>query len=82
MAKEKIKEGIEDLNLELFIKKISIQLYLIKKELEKFPEETKKESSEITNKINKIDNELLKKFNIKFSKSTKEAALELISILK
>ena len=82
MTKEKQKSENEELEINLFIKKISIQLYVVSKKLENFPEEQKKEAIEISKQLNKIDKELLKRFNIKLSSSTKESALELIKIMK
>ncbi len=82
MTKEKQKSENEELEINSFIKKISIQLYVVSKKLENFPEEQKKEAIEISKQLNKIDKELLKRFNIKLSSSTKESALELIKIMK
>jgi hypothetical protein len=44
--------------------------------------ENKKEYLEVSKQLNKIDKDLLKRFNVKFSNSTKESALELMKILK
>lgn len=82
MTKEKQKSENEELEINSFIKKISIQLYVVSKKLENFHEEQKKEAIEISKQLNKIDKELLKRFNIKLSSSTKESALELIKIMK
>lgn len=82
MTKEKQKSENEELEINSFIKKISIQLYVASKKLENFPEEQKKEAIEISKQLNKIDKELLKRFNIKLSNSTKESALDLIKIMK
>lgn len=82
MTKEKKQSENEELEISSFIKKISIQLYLASKKLEEFPEENKKDAIEISKQLNKIDKELLKRFNIKLSSSTKESALELMKIMK
>lgn len=82
MTKNKKQSENEELEISSFIKKISIQLYLASKKLEEFPEENKKDAIEISKQLNKIDKELLKRFNIKLSSSTKESALELIKIMK
>ncbi len=82
MTKDKKQSENEELEISSFIKKISIQLYLASKKLEEFPEENKKDAIEISKQLNKIDKELLKRFNIKLSSSTKESALELIKIMK
>lgn len=72
----------EEMDINSFIKKISIQLYVASKNLEKFPEENKKEALEISKQLSKIDKDLLKRFGIKLSNTTKESALELLKILK
>lgn len=82
MTKDKKQSENEELEISSFIKKISIQLYLASKKLEEFPEENKKDAIEISKQLNKIDKELLKRFNIKLSSNTKESALELIKIMK
>lgn len=82
MKNEKQKSENEELDINLFIKKISIQLYVVSKKLETFPEENKKEALEISKQLNKIDKDLLKRFNIKLTNDTKESALELIKIMK
>ena len=82
MTKDIKQSENEELEISSFIKKISIQLYLASKKLEEFPEENKKDAIEISKQLNKIDKELLKRFNIKLSSSTKESALELIKIMK
>lgn len=82
MTKDKKQSENEELEISSFIKKISIQLYLASKKLEEFPEENKKDAIEISKQLNKIDKDLLKRFNIKLSSSTKESALELIKIMK
>ena len=82
MTKDIKQSENEELEISSFIKKISIQLYLASKKLEEFPEENKKDAIEISKQLNKIDKELLKRFNIKLSSNTKESALELIKIMK
>lgn len=76
------KSEKETLDITSLIKKISIQLFIISKDLEEFPEESKKEASAIIKSLNKIDKELLKAFNIKLSSSSKESALDLFKIMK
>lgn len=75
-------EEKDTMQIESFVKKISIQLYLISKEIEKIKTDDKKEISLISKKLSKIDKDILKKFNIKLSDSTKESALEILKILK
>jgi hypothetical protein len=82
MENKKQKSENEELEINSFIKKISIELYIASKKLENFSTENKKEALEISKKLNKIDKELLKRFDIKLSSSTKESALELINIMK
>lgn len=82
MKIDKKQSENENLEISSFIKKISIQLYLATKKLEEFHEENKKDAMDISKQLNKIDKELLKRFNIKLSNSTKESALELIKIMK
>lgn len=82
MKNEKQQSENEELDITSFIKKISIQLYLASKKLENFPQENKKEAVEISKQLNKIDKDLLKRFNIKLSSKTKDEALELLKIMK
>lgn len=82
MTKNIEKSEKEETDINSFIKKISIQLYLSSKKLEEFTGENEKGAKEIKKQLDKIDKELLKRFNIKLPNSTKDSALELIKIMK
>ena len=82
MKSEKQQSEKEVLELDSFIKKISIQLYLASKKLENIVGDNQKTAMEISKELNKIDKDILKHFNVKLSNSTKESALEIIKIMK
>lgn len=82
MKSEKQQSEKEVLELDSFIKKVSIQLYLASKKLENIAGDNQKTAIEISKELNKIDKDILKHFNVKLSNSTKESALEIIKIMK
>ncbi len=82
MSKETKQSEKDVMELDSFIKKISIQLYLISKKVENIDVENKKNILEISKDLNKLDKEILKHFNIKLSNSTKESALEILKLMK
>jgi hypothetical protein len=62
------------------IKKTSLDFFLLVKEIESAIEST--EAKKITEKINKIDKDLLKHFDVKLSQKDKESAFNLMKLWK
>lgn len=83
MIEVKNENQKSDVSTENFIKKISIQLYLLSQEVDKLSDDNSKKQIDIVKKkLSKMDKEILKKFEIKLTDSMKESALELISIMQ
>ena len=76
-------QELNEQELNSFIKKISIKLYLASKKLHANSEgSNKKELLEVSFELKKIDKEILKKFDIKLFDATKDSAIELMKILE
>jgi hypothetical protein len=67
---------------ESFIKKTSLNIYLLIKEIEKNKSIEESEAKKIIDKINKIDKDILSHFNIKFSEKQKNEGFKFLELMK